>query len=188
MTARSTSLLTCRPACSVTSSRDARNDFVSPRGRYPFPPTIFRISAKQSLFLSSRPVVRLRLVARRSRLLHNALQRVLVLPGEVHDLSHFGLGHLVREDPALADAMIVYVQHNARRIILAFSEEAHDNMHDEFHRRVIVIQEQDAVEVRPLGLRPRLRDNGRAKADLSTIVLPRILRHASPPGVSIRVI
>ena len=34
--------------------------------------------------------------------------------GKVHDLRHFGLGHLaVSIDPALADAVMVNIKHNA---------------------------------------------------------------------------
>ena len=32
-----------------------------------------------------------------------------MLAGKVHHLRHFGLGHLVGEDPALADAVLVHV-------------------------------------------------------------------------------
>lgn len=42
-----------------------------------------------------------------SLLLHHALQRMLILSGEIHDLRHFGLGHLECIDPALANSMIV---------------------------------------------------------------------------------
>src|SRR5918911_5498220 len=46
-------------------------------------------------------------------LFHNALQRMLVLAGEVHDLRHFGFGDLVGVHAALADAVLVDVQHDA---------------------------------------------------------------------------
>ena len=113
---------------------------------------------------------------------------MLVLAGEIHHLRHFGFRHLIGVDAALADAVLVDVQHDTRGVVLALAEETHDDMHDELHRRVVVIEEEDAIEVRPLRLRPRFGDNRGAKADLSAIVLARVLCHSSPPGVSTGVI
>ena len=45
-----------------------------------------------------------------SNLLERALQRVLVFAGEVHHLVDLGLGDLVAEDAADADALLVDVQ------------------------------------------------------------------------------
>src|SRR5215470_582324 len=39
-----------------------------------------------------------------SLLLHDALQRMLVFTGKVHNLRHLGLGHFVRKNAAFADA------------------------------------------------------------------------------------
>src|SRR6476469_895117 len=50
-----------------------------------------------------------------SLLLHDALQRMLMFAGKVHDLRHFGFGDLVGEHTALADPVVVHVQHNASR-------------------------------------------------------------------------
>ena len=44
-----------------------------------------------------------------SLLLHHALQRMLMLTGEIHDLRHLGLGHFERKDPAFAHAVVVDV-------------------------------------------------------------------------------
>jgi hypothetical protein len=46
-------------------------------------------------------------------LFHRALQRMLVLAGEIHDLGDLGLGHFVGEDAADPDAVVVDVQHDA---------------------------------------------------------------------------
>ena len=43
-------------------------------------------------------------------LFHDALKRMLVLAGEVHDLRHLGLTRLVGEHAALSDAVLVNVQ------------------------------------------------------------------------------
>src|SRR4051812_10308188 len=98
----------------------------------------------------------------RSVLLHHALQRMLVFACEVHHLRHLGLGDLVGEDPAFPYAVVVNVQHDARGVVLALAEEAHQHVHHELHGRVVVIQEEDTIEVRPFGLRPRLGNDGRA--------------------------
>ncbi len=50
-----------------------------------------------------------------SLLLHHALQRMLILSGEIHDLGHFGLGHLECIDPAFAHSVIVNMEHDAGR-------------------------------------------------------------------------
>src|SRR6266568_6811588 len=45
-------------------------------------------------------------------LFHDALQRMLMLAGKIHDLRHFGLGDLVGVDAAFADPVVVNVQHD----------------------------------------------------------------------------
>ncbi len=42
-----------------------------------------------------------------SFLFHDALQRVLMLPGEIHHLRHLGFGDLVGEDAAFSNAVVV---------------------------------------------------------------------------------
>ena len=49
-----------------------------------------------------------------SLLFHDALQRMLMFAGKVHHLRHFGLGHLIGEDAAFADAVLMHVHHDAR--------------------------------------------------------------------------
>src|SRR5262249_22463851 len=46
-------------------------------------------------------------------LFHDALQSMLVFPGDVHDLRHLGLGHLAGVDPALADAVLMHMHHDS---------------------------------------------------------------------------
>ncbi len=48
------------------------------------------------------------------RLFQRALQRVLVLFGEIHHLVHLGFSHFVGEDPAHAHALLMDMQHNPR--------------------------------------------------------------------------
>jgi hypothetical protein len=70
---------------------------------------------------------------------------MLVLAGEIHDLCHFGLGDLVGEYPALSDAIVVNMQHNSGRVLSRFVEEALEDMDDELHRRVVVVEKQHPV-------------------------------------------
>ena len=78
---------------------------------------------------------------------------MLVLAREIHHLRHLGLGDLVGEDPALPDSVMVDVQHDLGRSLDILLEKLLQYMNDEFHRRVIVVQYQDAVEIRPFCLR-----------------------------------
>jgi hypothetical protein len=84
---------------------------------------------------------------------------VLILAREIHHLRDFGFGHLERIDAAQSDTFMVNMQHNLRRILAIFVEEPFQDAHDEFHRRVVVVQKQDLVETWLLRLRPRFRDN-----------------------------
>src|SRR3546814_20797411 len=67
--------------------------------------------------------------------LQGALKRMLVLACEVHHLGDLGLGHLIREDPANADAPLVHVQHDSGRILSSLSEKPFDELIEERHRR-----------------------------------------------------
>src|SRR5262245_29052494 len=80
-----------------------------------------------------------------SLFLHHALQRMLVFAGKVHDLRYLGLGHLVSEHPALADAVLVHMHHDSVGGLVVLVEESLQHMDHEFHGRVVVIQEQHAV-------------------------------------------
>jgi len=84
---------------------------------------------------------------------------MLVLARKVHDLRHFGLCHLVWEDAANSDAAAMYMQHNFRRLLGVHTEEPFQDMHDEFHGRVIVIQHEHLIHRRLFGLRTRLNDD-----------------------------
>jgi hypothetical protein len=84
---------------------------------------------------------------------------MLVLAREIHHLRHLGLGDLVGEHAALPDSMMVDVEHDLRRGLDILLEKLLQHQNDKFHRRVIVVQYQDAVQVRALGLRFDLGDN-----------------------------
>ncbi len=89
---------------------------------------------------------------------------MLVLSRVVHDLRDFRLGDLVGEHAALAHAIVMHMQHDLRRLLRVLVEERLQDRDHELHRRVIVVQQQDAVHVRALGLSARARDDGGAVA------------------------
>ena len=95
-----------------------------------------------------------------SLLFHHALQGMLVLARKIHHLRHLGFGDFIGEYAALPNSMMMHVEHDLGRGFDILLEELLQNVNDEFHRRVIVIQYQDAIQVRPLGLRFDLGDDG----------------------------
>src|SRR5580698_9290072 len=103
-------------------------------------------------------------IARLSLLFHDALQRMLVLAGVVHDLGHFGLGDLVSEHATLAHAVVVDVQHDLRRLFGVLVKVGLQNQNYKLHWRVIVIQQQNPIHARALGLCSRPCDDGRSVA------------------------
>jgi hypothetical protein len=101
-----------------------------------------------------------------------------MLPGEVHNLRHFGFSNLVGENAAFADPMLVHVHHDALRTLVVLMEETLEHVHDEFHRRVVVIEQKDAIEVRPLSLRSRLSDDRSPRPSLIAFALAIVVGHA----------
>ena len=73
-------------------------------------------------------------------------------PGKVQHLGYLGLGNLVCIDPAQPDALLMHVQHDPGRLLARTVEKTLKHEHDEFHRRIIIVQKQHAVERRLLGL------------------------------------
>ena len=100
---------------------------------------------------------------------------------KVHDLRDLGFCDLIRVDAAFADPVVVDMQHYSCGGFVVLAEEAFQNMHDEFHRGVVVVENEDPVHVRPLGLRLRLRDDRGARTALLVSTLAIIVGHASGP-------
>src|SRR5829696_5588884 len=92
-------------------------------------------------------------------LFHNALERMLVLAGKIHHLRHFGFSDFVGEDPALPDTIVVDVQHDSGRILARLVEEAFEHVNHELHGRVVIIEEEDAIQVRTFGPGLGFRDD-----------------------------
>src|SRR5665213_4579907 len=109
---------------------------------------------------------------------HHALQRMLMFSGKVHDLRHFGLSYFICIDTAFAKTVVMDVQHNSRRGLVIPAEKALQNVHDELHRRVIVVEDEHAVHARLLGLRLGLGNDRSARAALIGAALTVIVRHA----------
>ena len=94
--------------------------------------------------------------------------------GKVHNLRHFGFRDLVCENTAFADAVLMYVHHDTMRRFVILVEETLQHVDHELHRSVVVVEQQHAIEVWPLGLRPCLgndRGPGRAVAFTLAIVV-----------------
>src|SRR5215469_12487050 len=83
---------------------------------------------------------------------------MLVLPSKIHDLGHLGLGNLIGINATDSDTAAMHVEHDASRLLPALVEEPFENMNDELHRSVIVIQHQDLVHRGLFGLRLGLDD------------------------------
>ena len=101
-------------------------------------------------------------------LFHRTLQRMLILPREIHHLGNLGLGHLVGIDATDADTLVMHMEHDTRGIFTAFVEETLQHVHHKLHRRVVVVQQQHLVQARLLGLGACLGD----EAGLALIVTP----------------
>src|SRR5215831_12444006 len=84
---------------------------------------------------------------------------MLVLAGEIHHLGDLSLGDLVSEDATLANPVVVNVEHDLGRRFHVLIEEFLEHVNDELHWSVIVVQNQDTVEIGPLGLWLDLGDN-----------------------------
>src|ERR1700716_2656151 len=91
---------------------------------------------------------------------HYALQGMLVLARKIHHLRHLGLGDFVGEHPALPDSMMMDVEHDLGRGFDILLEELLQHVNNKFHRRVVVVQYQDPIEIRALCLWLDLGDNG----------------------------
>src|SRR5690242_4986418 len=105
---------------------------------------------------------------------------MLVLPGEIHNLRHFGFGDLIGVYAANTDPAPMHMQHDAGRFLTALGEKALEDMHDELHWGVVVVQHQHLVHRRLLRLRLWLDDNAGAGSFLAA---SSVVAHSSPGPV-----
>ena len=102
---------------------------------------------------------------------------MLVLPRQVHHLRHLGLRDFVGEHAAHADAAPMDVQHDPGGLLARLLEETLQDMHDELHRGVVVVEHQHLVHGGLAGLGPRLDDDAgiRVVAAIPPVVAPSVV-------------
>src|SRR5688500_12329133 len=106
-------------------------------------------------------------------LLQRALERMLVLPGEVDHLGDLGFGHFIGEDAANGDALLVYLEHDSRGIFEIHREIALQNEDHELHRSIVVVEHQYFIIAGLFGPRTSARND--AVLDLvEPVALPRL--------------
>src|SRR5687767_12531445 len=109
----------------------------------------------------------------------------MLVPARQFDhLGNLGLSHLKSIDAAHADSATVDMQHDLDGLLARLGEEAFQDVHHELHRGVVVVEQQDLVERRLLGLGARLGDKPGARPTLRAAV-PSIVgkdRVLAPPS------
>lgn len=88
--------------------------------------------------------------------------------GEIHNLRDLRFSHFVSEDAAFTDAVVMNMEHDPRRVFPALVKEPLNNVDDELHGSVVIIQEQHPVETWPFNLRLRLGYSDRSA--ITTVV------------------
>src|ERR1700741_133170 len=103
---------------------------------------------------------------------------MLVLAREFNHLSNLGLGNLEGVDAANADAVAVHVQHDLYSLFARLGEKSLENVNDELHWRVVVVEDQHLVEAGLLGFGASLGDDAGAGAAIgaATVVAVRAAR------------
>ena len=111
-------------------------------------------------------------------------QSVSVFLGQVHDLLGLGFGDVPREHADHAEASVVNLQHDLRRLGFRLVEEMHQDVDHELHRRVVVVVEDDVVGTRapcgpllldghvPVVIGVRIRASGSHAADWGILAMP----------------
>lgn len=97
---------------------------------------------------------------------------MLVLAGKIHDLANLGFSNFVSKYAALADTMIMNMQHDTRRIVHVFLKKPLQDMNDKLHRSIVIIEKQNAIKAWLLGFRLRARNhNGTAIGSIPAVRL-----------------
>jgi len=94
--------------------------------------------------------------------------------GEFNHLRHFCFRHFVGEDSADTHTVAVDLQHDLHGLVAPLVEESLEDMNDELHRRVVVVQQKNLVEAGLLGFRARFRDDAGSGAVARAVVLARL--------------
>ena len=85
-----------------------------------------------------------------------------MLTGKIHNEGHFGFSDFISKDAAFPDTILMHMHHDPIGVVLRFVEKVLQHMNNEFHRREIIIQKKDTVEVRLFGHGLRACDHRRA--------------------------
>ena len=94
---------------------------------------------------------------------------MLVLARQIHHLRYLGFRDFVSEDTADPDTTAMHMQHDARRLLSILLEKPLQDVNDELHRRVIIVQHQYFVHGGLLGARARLHDDARLRPFTTTL-------------------
>ena len=98
-------------------------------------------------------------------------------------LRDFRFGDFIGEHAANSDSVTMHMQHDLDSFVAAFVEESLQNVNDELHGRIIVVQDEDLVQARLLRFRARFRDDARTgpvsrSVSLALPAIP-VVAHAS---------
>ena len=86
---------------------------------------------------------------------------------KVHHLCHFGFGDLIRKNAALSDPVMMNMQHDLGRGFNVLLKEFLQNVNDELHRCVVVIQYEHTIKTGTFRLRPDFGDYRRGRIALA---------------------
>ena len=91
--------------------------------------------------------------------------------GKFNDLRHLGFRHFVGEHAANTHAVAMDMQHHLHRFLAVLVEKPFQDVNDELHRRVIVIQDENFIKAGLLGLGARFRDDAGAIAGSVALIV-----------------
>ena len=90
---------------------------------------------------------------------------------KVHNLRHFCFSDLICENAALSHAVVVDVKHYPCRVFARLLKKPLQYVHDEFHRCVVVVQQQHPVLAWAFELLSCPRDDGSSLPGSAIVVL-----------------
>ena len=99
---------------------------------------------------------------------------------EFNHLGNFSFGDLERKNAANAHTVAVDMQHHIDRFLAGLAENLFQDMDDELHRRVVVVQQQNFIKAGLLGLGTRFGDDagsGVARPVLAVAVIAARILH-----------
>jgi len=105
---------------------------------------------------------------------------------EFNDLGHFSFRNLERKNATNAHAVTMDMQHDFHGILAALGEEFLQNVDDELHRRIVVVEQQHLVERGLLGLGARARDDTGAGIVALAVIAVALVPHEVPQSLTAR--